>query len=78
MYASTIHFDFLAITKNPSFTNRKPAVSLPGFPDENQLLQSTALKAFLVHRFLQQVVVLVLTNLQQIGNVIKCYMEFKQ
>jgi hypothetical protein len=35
MYASSQRLDFLLMTKNSTFPNRKPAVSHPEFPDGN-------------------------------------------
>jgi hypothetical protein len=38
MYASAQSLDFLAWTKKPFFSNRKPIVSHPEFPDGNYLI----------------------------------------
>jgi len=40
MYASAQALDFLAITKNPSFPDRKLQVSHPVFPDGHELMNS--------------------------------------
>jgi hypothetical protein len=37
MYASAQSLDFLAMTKNCSFPNRKQIVSHPEFPDGNEI-----------------------------------------
>jgi hypothetical protein len=39
MYASAQSLDFLAMTKNCSFPNRKQLISHPEFPDGNYLMR---------------------------------------